>query len=280
MLASDRPTDGDTPRHDLAHRRMYTARGIRVIRVVRDVGVQVAIAGMEDVAYPHSMPRADRLDLLQQVGELRARDDRILHGQMRRHAPHRAERFLPPLPESRAFGGIMRDPHAARAGASALHFHRARVLVESCGRAIHFYKEHGRRVARISRRIDARLHRLDRRLVHQLERGRKDSRGDDGRGRVGRGAHRGEIREQRDHALGIRRESHGHVGDHAETPLAPDEGAEEVVATRITTIEGHDFTIRQHDSRAQDMVERDAVLEAVRSARVLRDVPADRARGL
>ena len=70
--------------------------------VVADQRMQVAVAGMEHVADAQAAARLELADALEHLGQLRARHDAVLHVVVRRHAPHRRERALPPLPDPRA----------------------------------------------------------------------------------------------------------------------------------------------------------------------------------
>ena len=69
------------------------------------------------------------------------------------------------------------------------------------------------------------------------------------------------------------------LGDDAERALRADERAEQVVSRRRagTVADPDKRPRRQSDLKAEDVVHGEAVLEAVRAARVLRHVPADRA---
>jgi len=80
-----------------------------------------------------------------------------------------------------------------------------------------------------------------------------------------------------DCGFGVR---HGDVDRQTKTPLRSDEGTAQVVAIALTNPVSQldDLTAWQDDRQRQNMVEGDAVLEAVWPARILRDVSADCAR--
>ncbi len=88
-----------------------------------------------------------------------------------------------------------------------------------------------------------------------------------------------EAEQHRASALGGAQDPHRHLRDDAELTLGADEERQEVVALRIEmgAAELDDLPVHQHDLRAEHVVRRDAVLEAMSAARVHGDVAADRA---
>src|SRR3712207_4398553 len=71
----------------------------RSVVVVEDERVQVAVAGVEDVGDAHAVLLTDLGDPLQDLPELRARDDGVLYVVVVADAAHRRERRLAALPE-------------------------------------------------------------------------------------------------------------------------------------------------------------------------------------
>src|SRR4051812_17093439 len=71
--------------------------------------MQIAIAGVEDVADENAVLLADRMNGLQDLGQTRPWDDRILHNEMRGESTHRAECFLASLPQLHALHVVARD---------------------------------------------------------------------------------------------------------------------------------------------------------------------------
>ena len=80
-------------------------------------------------------------------------------------------------------------------------------------------------------------------------------------------------------ASGLRRIAQRDLRRDPERALGADEGAEQVRPVRVEGLaaELDDLAVRQHDGQARDVVDREAVLEAVGATRVLGDVAADRA---
>ena len=85
-----------------------------------------------------------------------------------------------------------------------------------------------------------------------------------------------EAREQRAHRLRAAQDAHGDRDGDPERPLGADEDAEQIGALSVAR-EGDELPVGQHDVGGEHVVDGEAVLEAVRAARVLGDVAADRA---
>ena len=126
---------------------------------------------------------------------------------------------------------------------------------------------------------------LDRRgrgLVHHFQAGGDDAGGDDLRHRVA-GAHH--VVEGGKHALRELRLGHqldGDLGEHHQHALGAGDQRQEVIAGRIERAGADldDLAVDRHTAHAQQVVHRQAVLEAMHAAGVLGDVAADRARDL
>ena len=137
-------------------------------------------------------------------------------------------------------------------------------------------QEHGAGPLRIPG-VDALLDGADHHLVQHLEGGRDDPVGDDGRHGLGGVLDRGERGEQRLDVLRQVQEAHQDRRHETEGPLRAHHDAGQVVAGPVLGLAAHPHQLprARHHLEAQDMVHRDAVLQAMRSARVGRDVAAD-----
>ena len=122
-----------------------------------------------------------------------------------------------------------------------------------------------------------RLDRLDREVVHHLQRGGHDAGGDDARGRLGRRLDVGKWREEDQRRLWRRRKPNQRLGDDAEHALGADHGPGEVVAgvPGRAAAGPDDAPVGQDDLETENVIRRHAVLEAMRSAGVLGDIAAD-----
>ena len=115
---------------------------------------------------------------------------------------------------------------------------------------------------------------VEHRLVDVLERGRGQPGAHD---RLGGGTGSLELFEPADdHArrLGHRQQRHQCGGDDRERPLATDDEGSQI--RRVEVVEPRRRAVCEHDLEAEDVIRRDAVGQAVQTACVGRDVPADR----
>src|SRR6202041_1563097 len=76
----------------------------RLVRVVEDQRVQIAVAGMEYIGDPQPMPFRQRRNLAQHLGEAAARDRAVHAVIIGRDAPHGWKRRLAPGPEQQTLG--------------------------------------------------------------------------------------------------------------------------------------------------------------------------------
>src|ERR1051325_10675825 len=118
MLARDRPPDRDAMRHDLAPGLMRLVYLLWIANVEKNARVQVAVAGVEDVADAQSVFLGNAIDEPQHRRNLRARDNAILCVIRRRESAERREGILAALPQKQAFLLRRRAPDFA-----GLHLH-------------------------------------------------------------------------------------------------------------------------------------------------------------
>src|SRR5262249_1496527 len=102
VLAGDAAAELDAGPQDLAARLEHPRRPRAIAPVEEDDRVDVAVAGVEDVADAEIVARAGRLDAGEDLGEARARHDAVLGTVVRRQAADGPERALAALPERRA----------------------------------------------------------------------------------------------------------------------------------------------------------------------------------
>src|SRR5262249_54048345 len=118
--------------------------------------------------------------------------------------------------------------------------------------------------------------------VQHLQGGRYNPGADDVADRVGGVVHGLEDAQQRAVSLRVARDADPDLGDDAEGALRADDDAGQVVAGVVLGRAAglDDLAVGQDDLHAQDVVDRDAVLEGVRPAGVGGDVAADGTRPL
>src|SRR3954471_21437300 len=101
VLAGDRAAGLHAREHDLAG-ELLGALGLAL--GVADERMQIAVAGVEDVADAQPVLARQLVDAIQHLGQARTRDDRVLDVVTLRDAPHRGEGRLAHLPENVALG--------------------------------------------------------------------------------------------------------------------------------------------------------------------------------
>ena len=280
MLAGDRAAERDAEVEDLAARRS-AARSASpgIALVVEDERVQVAVAGVEDVADAHAVLDCQLADPPQHLGQARARHDAVLHVVARADTRPIAPNAPCAPSTARALGASAADAllvRAARRGRCPRR--RANSDATSGARAVELDQQHRPGVGKPG--VDGRLDGLDRERVHHLDRGRHDARGDDAGDREAAGVAVSNAASSVSTRLRARHRPTVDLGDDAERPLGADDDAEQVVARRV----GHRARRgarcgrpAARTSSAEHVVRREPVLQAVRAAGVLRDVAADRA---
>src|SRR5262249_60544085 len=90
------------------------------------------------------------------------------------------------------------------------------------------------------------------------------------------------VGEQGADGFRISGKTYGDLEGDAEASLRTDEGPDEIVAfgLPVHAAQAHDFAVRKQDAQREDVVRRHAVLQTVRTAGILGDIAADRARSL
>src|SRR5262245_9900750 len=117
VLAREAAAHVDAQLEDLGARLLGSLGLGRIVGVVEDERMQVAVAGVEDVGHPETVVVADVRNLDQHLAEAPERDNAV-HAVVVGDAADGAERRLAPLPDGRALLGALAD--ADRAGMEPL----------------------------------------------------------------------------------------------------------------------------------------------------------------
>src|SRR5262249_59422909 len=100
----DAATEGDAGLEDLAPGRQHRLHLVGVALVEEQDGVDVAVAGVEDVADAEPVALAGAGDRAQDVGDARARHHAVLRAVAGRQPADRTEGALAALPEGGTLG--------------------------------------------------------------------------------------------------------------------------------------------------------------------------------
>ena len=275
VLAGYRSAGIDARLHYGGRRGLNALDLLRVTGVEVDIGVQVPIAGMKYVGDRDSVFVGNGCDRFQHMGKDRPGNDRVLHHEVGADAPEGPERFLAPLPQARSLVGSGRQADGACAVISQdllelTSFCRNGFLVPS----VDFGQQHCRGIGGISGGVNRCFHGSDAPLIHHLEGGRYDAGSDDRRDSLTGRAYSTEAGKQCFHRLWNGRETHGDARGDTEHPLAADKESYEIISPSFasTRSQRHDVAARQHHFQLHDVVGGYAVLEAVGTAGVFRDV--------
>ncbi len=190
----------------------------------------------------------------------------------------RADRSLAAGPEQVALGcGLgLADRVALVLGQHVTD--RGRELTRGLLDAVDLDKQHRARVGRITGAVVG-FDSADCDLVHHLERRRDDAASDHGRNSLARGLDGRKGGEQRRDARRRAQQPHLDLGDGAERAFRPDEHSAKIEAHAVgaVTADPVHAAVREHNLHAEHVVRCDAVVQAMRAARVLGRVASDRA---
>ena len=250
MLAGDRSADANAQLENLTGRllgeRFLTGhRG-----VVENERMKVAVAGMEHIRDAQTRFVRQARNLLQHAGNLRARNDSILHHVIGADAADCGERALPSAPHRLALGGVARNADLHRPRSARVLGGLSRGVLHLGERPVHVHQQRCADVGPVDAR--RRLDGHDRQTIHHLDCGGNNARRDDVRhGMTGFGGRR-KRREERSRRLGLAQNAQQDLGDDAERPLAADQHAAQVVAGRIEhrAAEIDDTAVAEDDFRA------------------------------
>ena len=242
--------------------------------VVADERMQVAVTGMEHVADANALALAELTDPPEDFRQLRARHDAVLHVVVGRDSPHRRERGLPPFPDPRSAALRPAQPRPASRPTSGTWPRRWRttrrlrrdgpssstIRIVSAGGKFGWTAASAASIAT---------------RVHHLHRGRDDPGRDDVRdGRPGF-ADAVERGQQRLHALRLSQDPHDGLGHDGQRAFAADDESQDIRPRCIgqRTANLHEIPVRQDRLDGEDVMHREAVLQAVRAARVFATFP-------
>src|ERR1700674_4274556 len=121
MLPGDRSAEAQTDAKNIAGDVLSKLLLSRHFGVVQNKRMEIAVAGVKDVGDPKSGLPRKRLDVAENFGDLRARDDPVLHDIVRADAADGGERTAASFPEQRSFVFVLRPADLQRTrGASHL----------------------------------------------------------------------------------------------------------------------------------------------------------------
>ena len=243
--------------------------------------MQVAVAGVEDVGHRQVVALRERRDVVEHRAEFPTRDGAIHAVVIRRQPPRRRESRLAPAPKGFPFGFGAGQARLRGAGFGEDGLNAGGIRLRFRLVAIQFAQKDRRGIPRIAGMGEV-FRGLDGECIHHLQPGRHDAAADDGAHGVSRAADVVKGREQHPFCQRRRQELHHGLRDDAEHPFGADHRGQQVIPRRVQRLAAeHQFLAFDGlHSEAEDVVQREAIFQAMHAAGVLRDVAADAARDL
>ena len=246
------------------------------VGVVEDERVKVAVAGMEYIGHPEVVFLRPHLHPPQHLGQALSGYGAVDAVVIRRDAPHGGKRHLPALPEQQALGFVPGHPDFGGAVPSHHRFHASDLGRGVCLGSVHLAKQDRFGIHRVPA-MGKVLGGPDGEIVHHLQpRGDDPVRNDSADSRPG-GLH---VTEGSQHETGMarhRQQLDRHLQDDAEQSLRPRHHRQEIVARGVGRIgsDGQQFTVHGRHLEAQDVMDSQAVFQAMHATGILRHVAAD-----
>ncbi len=248
--------------------------------VVENEWVEIAVAGVKNIGDAQAGLLTEPRDFSHHLRKGGAGNHAVLDDVVGRDAAHGGEGRFAAFPNERALGVGLRDADFPRALRKANFIDVGEESFDFGERAIELDEQKAAAIGIV--RVDGGFGGLDGEVVHHFDGGGKHAGSDDaadgGTGFVGGR----ECGEESANALGALHDAESDFGGNAESAFGADEDAGEIVAGHVERFpaEVHERTIGENDFDAEDVRRGEAVLEAMRSAGIFRDVAADGANGL
>jgi hypothetical protein len=276
VLAGERAADFDAIADDFGggFEGALELRG--VAGIVEHDGVQVAVAGVENVSDLKAILIADLLDAAQSLRKFRTRNDAVEDVIAGGQAAECAESVFAAFPEEVAFGVIAGDADFSGVMGIADFGDVDGLRGDGFGEAFDFNEENGGAVHGKTG-VDVIFDGAESPAIEHFAGGGSDGAGGDVGDRFGGIIDGIEYGEKCFHGFGLARKLYGDFGDQGERAFRADEEAGEIVTGRVAVFasDANDFAIGEDEFEGGDMIGGDAVGEGVRAAGVFGDVAAD-----
>lgn len=249
-----------------------------VAGIVKNDGMKIPVAGVENVADVKTVVRADFLDAAERLRKFCAGNDAVENVVAGSKAAESAESVFAAFPEEFALGVVASDADFAGVMSVADFGDGGGLGGDGFGEAFDFEEQNGGTVARKSGVYEIFDSSKSPAVKHFASRG-SDSAGGDVDNRFRGVVHGIENGEERLDGFGFAGEFYRDFGDEGERAFGADEETREIVAGSIAVpaADADDFTIGENEFESGDMIGGDTVGQRMRAAGVFRDVAADSA---
>src|SRR5205814_8473222 len=170
--------DLDAELQDLRPELLGPLQLARLVGVVQDQRMQVAVAGVKHIGDAQAELFGEFAHPLEYEWQLRARDRAVHAVVIRRYAPDRRERGLAAGPDQQPLVLRIRGAIDGRAARARNRLHALQQMIDFRGRPVELDDQQRLDIERIARMHEL-LDRVDRRLVHHLHAARNDAGADD-----------------------------------------------------------------------------------------------------
>ena len=281
MLAGHGAAHGHAGLQNVGTKQLAAVQLIGVARVKQNQRMQIAVARMKHIAAAQLVFLFHLGNCQQDVGQALARDGAVHAHVVRADAPRRGEGILASAPKAHALGFAVAHRNRGGTGGGEHRAHAANFFFHLFGCAIALAQQNGGG-AQVVTGVHIVFHGGGHGLVHHLQTGRDDALGNHLRHRFTGLAHiiKAGHDAARKHGLGDQLD--GDLGGHSQHALAANHDAQKLVAGLIECVaaEGDGFALHGEAAHLLDVVQGQAVFEAMHAARVFRHIAANGAGNL
>ncbi len=276
VLAGDGPAQLGADFHNIPAGLVRLLQLLGTPRIKHQQRVQIAVAGVEDVADRTTIFFGDFSNALQGFGQPAPQHAAVVDQVVRRQVADGPKGTAPPLPEQVALRLVLGGPNFAALGGHAYFLDLLGLLLQASVHTFDFDDQHRRCILGVAA-WGAHLHRFDDRVVHHLQGQWHNTGPDDLRDRAG-GMRNLVINGQHGNdRFGLRRDSYDNLGRHPETPFTADHESAQIIARRIKRRPGNidNLAVGGNHFHAENVVRGHTVFQATRAAGVFTDITAD-----
>ena len=277
MLAGQHAAHLDAQPQDVGAESLGALQLTRLVGVVEDERMQVAVPGMKYIGDREPMGLRHFPHPPEYEWQPRARDRTIHAVVVRRDASDRRKSRLAAGPEQKPLRFRGRDPAGQRAALRGDRLDPRQQVIDLDLRAVELDDQQCLDIERIAG-MDELLDGVDRRAVHHLHAARYDAGPDDPGHAVARMLGSREAHQHGARAFRFPQDPHRHLGDDAEQPFRPGHDPHEIIAAAVQMLaaDANDLAGHQDDLETQHIVAGDTVFEAMHAAGIFRHIAADR----
>ena len=276
VLAGERAADFHAVANDFGGSLHGALELTFVAGIVKNNGMKIAVAGVEDVANVEAVLRADFADATKRLRKLGAGNDSVENVVAGGEAAESAEGVFAAFPEEFALGVVAGEANFAGVMQIANFGDGDGLSCNGFREALDFEEKNGGAVAREAG-VDEVLDDAERPAIEHFASGWSDGAGGDVNDGFGGVVHGIENGEKGFDGFGLAGEFDGDFGDERERAFGANEKAGQIVAWSVAlrAANADDFSIGENELQGSDVIAGNAVSECVRTARVFGNVAAD-----